>query len=603
MNGDGTMNEEAGPYKGMDRFACRKKILKDLEDAGLLEKVEDHQHAVGHCYRCDTVVEPRLSLQWFVKMKPLAGPAIEAVKGGKIEFIPARWTKVYLEWMENIRDWCISRQIWWGHRIPVFYCDACGKEWAAKGSPGKCPACQSGKIRQDEDVLDTWFSSWLWPFSTFGWPATNDDLKFYYPTNDLVTASEIIFFWVARMIMAGFEFMGDIPFRRVYIHGTVRDDKGRKMSKSLGNSVDPLAIIKEFSADALRFSLTMLTATGQDVYISSEKFEIGRNFGTKLWNAARFMQMHDSKEEDGKRKGAGRDDVFPDLNAGLLSSDDKYILVRLQDAIRECSDNLEKCRFNDAAHVLYEFVWHQYCDWYVEYAKDILYSGAPEHKEQILRIMHYVFSNALKLLHPVMPFLTEELWHAMEYNKEAEFIMQSAWPVPVENEVLKRLGMSRELVDYVDNKHELIRAGRTLRSDYTIAPSKKVDYFIKPVSAEVVAKLEAEAGSLKNLLRAENLVIDVSFEPDKAMPSGLSKLGTIYMPLEGLVDVEAEKKRLSEQRDKAVRDIERINAKLQNMDFVGRAPKEVVDQQKERQRELVETTEKLQRLISTLSGL
>ncbi|MEI6150195.1 MAG: valine--tRNA ligase, partial [bacterium] len=299
MHPDGLMNEGAGPYAGLDRFECRKRIIIDLTAAGLMEKIDDHQHAVGHCYRCDTVVEPRLSLQWFVRMKPLAGPAIEAVRDGRVRFTPDRWSKVYLDWMENIRDWCISRQIWWGHRIPVFYCDACDHQWAARGKPACCPKCQATAIRQDEDVLDTWFSSWLWPFSTFGWPETNADLKFYYPTHTLVTASEIIFFWVARMIMAGMEFMGEVPFREVYIHGTVRDEHGRKMSKSLGNSIDPLTIIEEYSADALRFSLMMITATGQDVFLSNDKFEIGRNFGTKIWNAARYLQMQDKGETGG----------------------------------------------------------------------------------------------------------------------------------------------------------------------------------------------------------------------------------------------------------------------------------------------------------------
>ena len=365
MNQDGTMNEGAGPYSSLDRFECRKRIVTDLTAAGLIEKIENHQHAVGHCYRCDTVVEPRLSLQWFVRMKPLAGPALKAVQDGRVRFVPDRWNKVYAEWMENIRDWCISRQIWWGHRIPVFYCDHCNHQWAGRGKQSQCPKCQSGNIRQDEDVLDTWFSSWLWPFSTFGWPHEGADLNFYYPGNTLVTASEIIFFWVARMIMSGIEFMGDVPFREVYIHGTVRDDKGRKMSKSLGNSIDPLTIIDEFSADALRYSLMMITATGQDVFLSNDKFEIGRNFGTKIWNAARYMQMQEGnavRVKNGKRLLSGY------FNPAILSADDKHILFKLSQTIESCHENLKRFRFNDAAHDLYEFIWHQYCDWYVEYS-------------------------------------------------------------------------------------------------------------------------------------------------------------------------------------------------------------------------------------------
>lgn len=598
MNGDGTMNSEAGPYKGLDRFECRGKIVDDLKAAGLMEKIEDHRHAVGHCYRCHTVVEPRLSLQWFVKMKPLAGPAIEAVKSGKIQFIPGRWTKVYLEWMENIRDWCISRQIWWGHRIPIFYCDSCGGEWAAKSTPKDCPKCGMNNVRQDEDVLDTWFSSWLWPFSTFGWPASNDDMSFYYPTHDLVTASEIIFFWVARMIMAGFEFMGDIPFRRVYIHGTVRDGKGLKMSKSLGNSIDPLTIIDEFSSDALRFSLMMITATGQDVYLSNDKFEIGRNFGTKLWNAARFMKMH-----VGCRLPGGEE--VPSFDAELLSADDKHILARLQDTISACTANLENCRFNDAAHVLYEFVRHQYCDWYVEYAKDILYGDDEARREQVLKAMHYVFSNALRLLHPMMPFVTEELWHEMGYSdngkKDFDSIMTARWPEPVDEKTLKAWGIEQRLIDYVDDKHELIRAGRALKSDYDIPPAKSVDYLIKPDSDSAAEMMQGDCDSFRALLKAGSLKIDSDLTPEKAMPSGISKLGTIYMPLNGLIDIDAETQRLSTQLAKMTGALETVNSKLENMNFMDKAPKDVVDKQRARKQELVDKSEKLKRLIETLS--
>jgi len=596
MNGDGTMNEEAGPYKDMDRFECRERIVKDLEAAGLMEKIEDHEYAVGHCYRCDTVVEPRLSPQWFVKMKPLAGPAIEAVKSGRIQFIPARWTKVYLEWMENIRDWCISRQIWWGHRIPIFYCASCGHQWAAKGRASTCPKCGKGTVRQDEDVLDTWFSSWLWPFSTLGWPKPNEDLAFYYPTHDLVTASEIIFFWVARMIMAGLEFMGDVPFRQVYIHGTVRDSMGRKMSKSLGNSIDPLTVIAEFSADALRFSLMMITATGQDVYVTNEKFEIGRNFGTKLWNAARFLQMHTDQRP---KKVTGT----PSFDPELLSPDDKYILVRLQEAVVVCTENLDRCRFNDVAHVLYEFVWHQYCDWYVEYSKNVLYGKDIARKRQVLSVMDYVFSTALRLLHPVMPFITEELWHAMGYGDDTESIMTGRWPEALDVDLLNGWGVGEECVDYVDEKHDLIRIGRMLRRDYGILPSRKIDYLIKPHSEKVGRLLMADRDSLMALLTAKSLRIDSALSPTEAMPSGVNKLGTICMPLQGLIDVATEKKRLSAQLDKVADDLQRTAGKLGNMDFVSKAPKDVVDRQKARKQELLEKSEKLKRLIDILSHI
>jgi valyl-tRNA synthetase len=591
MNGDGTMNEAAGPYAGLDRFECRKRILRDLEAAGLVEKIEDHQHAVGHCYRCDTVVEPRLSLQWFVRMKPLAEPALAAVREGRLRFVPDRWTKVYLDWMENIRDWCISRQIWWGHRIPVFYCDGCGKEWASKGRPATCPSCGGGRVRQDEDVLDTWFSSWMWPFSTFGWPKDNADLRFYYPTSDLVTASEIIFFWVARMITAGCEFMGGIPFRNVYIHGTVRDEKGRKMSKSLGNSIDPLTIIEAYSADALRFSLTLLTATGQDVYISSEKFEVGRNFGTKLWNAGRFIRMN------GEGFVPSRAPVF---DPALLGPDEQHLLGRLQEAVAECTRNLDAFRFNDAAHVLYEFVWHQFCDWYVESAKDALNGADPARREQVLRVLHYAFERSLRLLHPMMPFVTEELWHVMGYGHEAESLMLARWPAPEPPERLAGWGVQPEAVVYVDRKRELIRAGRTLRADYGIPPTQRIRYVVKPATPGDAERVRSDLASFRLLLRADEIVVDTGFRPGGAMPGAVTGLGTVYMPLAGLVDLDAERRRLRGQMDKAGTDLERVRTKLGNAQFVGKAPADVVEQQRAKQRELEETIAKHQRLLDGL---
>ncbi|MDP6490587.1 MAG: valine--tRNA ligase [Kiritimatiellia bacterium] len=606
MNGDGTMNEGAGPYAGMDRFACRRKILEDLEAQDLIEKIEDHPHAVGHCYRCDTVVEPRLSPQWFVKMAPLAEPALAAVKNGDVTFVPGRWTKVYMEWMENIRDWCISRQIWWGHRIPVFTCTACEHEWAAKGRPETCPECGSGDVTQDEDVLDTWFSSWLWPFSTLGWPDQNPDLAHFYPTHDLVTASEIIFFWVARMIMAGYEFMDGIPFDTVYIHGTVRDDAGKKMSKSLGNALDPLDIIKDFSADALRFSLTMLTATGQDVYISKEKFELGRNFGTKLWNASRFIRMQDGDIES---PAPQRDVVtVPDLDPALLTADDRHLLGKLDQAVKDCTDALERYRFNDAAHVIYEFLWHQYCDWYIECSKGTLNGDREAARAQVLRIMHYALGTALRLLHPIMPFLTEELWHAMGYSSSTDrqdpsgFIMKAAWPTPLGDEQLAAWGIDSQTLEYVENKHELIRLGRTLRADFGVVPNKAIDYIIKPHDAETAARLEADRDSVAALLKAETLTIDAGAEPEQAMPSSVGSVGTIYMPLAGLLDVEAELKRLSGQLEKVVKGIDQVTRKLSNDAFVTRAPEAVVEQQRQNQKDMMEKRDKIERLMETIRG-
>ncbi|MDA0576770.1 MAG: valine--tRNA ligase [Verrucomicrobia bacterium] len=601
MHPDGTMNEEAGPYAGLDRVACRKRIVADLQEQGLIEKVVHHQHAVGHCYRCHTVIEPRLSPQWFVRMQPLAGPAIAAVKSGEVAFVPARWNKVYLDWMENIRDWCISRQIWWGHRIPVFTCTPCGHVWAAKGQPDACPKCGKGELTQDEDVLDTWFSSWLWPFSTFGWPEQNADLKRYYPTHDLVTASEIIFFWVARMVMAGYAFMGQAPFRRVYIHGTVRDDRGLKMSKSLGNSIDPLTIIEQYSADALRFSLMMITATGQDVYVSDEKFEIGRNFGTKLWNAARFMRMHDA-EPPLATVTMWSGNTPPPWDPAALRPDDQHLLAALWTGIETCNTNLDECRFNDAALALYEFVWHQYCDWYVEYAKQALYGDDAQRKQTVLAVMHYAFANALRLIHPFMPFISEELWHAMGYGTDAELIMHSAWPVVPAAAACAAAGVDARQVAYVEDKHELIRAGRTLKADYNIPSGKSVNYRLKPADARVARAVRDDAASVQAMLKAESLAVDEGEPPTDTTPSALTKMGTLYMPLAGLVDVAAERGRLNAQLASTIQDLERITLKLSNELFVAKAPGDVVEKQRARRQELLENKEKLSRLLEALTA-
>jgi valyl-tRNA synthetase len=503
-----------------------------------------------------------------------------------VKFVPDRWTKVYLDWMENIRDWCISRQIWWGHRIPVFTCEECGREWAAKGIPAGCPGCRGGRIRQDEDVLDTWFSSWLWPFSTFGWPGENEDLKFYYPTNDLVTASEIIFFWVARMIMAGYEFMGDAPFRTVYIHGTVRADDGRKMSKSLGNSIDPLDVIDAFSADALRCSLMMITATGQDLFLSNDKFEIGRNFGTKIWNAARFLSMQDGKAPAVDSVGP------PAFDAALLSPDDIFILAKLQDCIRDCTANLEKFRLNDATLALHDFIWHEFCDWHVECAKPVLYGDDAERRQAELRVMHYVLSTSLRLLHPVMPFLTEELWHEMGYGGSSDFIMKQAWPVPVDAATLAGWGANESVIRYVSGKHDMVRAGRALKADFDIPAAKEADYVIAPASPETALMLERDLASVKALLRAGGLNVGAC-HADSRMPGAVSPLGTISISLSG-VDIRAEIARLAGQIEKSRQDLARIDAKLANESFTTRAPADVVARQHELRKEIAGTISKLQ---------
>ncbi len=597
MNGDGTMNADSG-YDGLDRFACRARIVEDLEKGGFLVRVEPYQNTVGHCYRCDTVIEPRLSKQWFVRMKPLAEPAIEAVRSGRVTFTPARYANTYFTWMENIRDWCISRQIWWGHRIPVYTC-TCGHEWAAPRKPESCPVCPAGAhaIRQDEDVLDTWFSSWLWPFSTLGWPdRDNADLKTFYPTADLVTAPDIIFFWVARMIMAGCKFMDREPFANVVIHGVVRDGEGRKMSKSLGNSIDPLDIIETFSADALRFSLMQITSPGMDVHVDMDKFAIGRNFGTKIWNAARFMRMHAEKIDgfDPRACATGA----PVLNPELLGDDDRHLLSTCSRTVNAVTDALEKYRFQDAALALYDFIWSHFCDWYLEYAKTDLYGTDDPRRRQILTIMYDVLGRALRLLHPFMPFLTEELWHQMGFATEEASIMEADWPAPYDARDAKAWGLEEDIREFVDRKREMISAGRALRAEAGIPPSKPIAYRIDAIHADAAARLERDAETLKAALRAESLDIHTG-QPLTGIPLATCALGMIGIPLEGAVDVEAEKQRLDETITRLKGFLKTVEAKLGNETFVSKAPPAIVEQQQKRRDELVA---EIERHLNTLAA-
>ncbi|HRZ87230.1 MAG TPA: valine--tRNA ligase [bacterium] len=600
MNDDGTMNENAGEeYEGMDRFEAREAIVLDLKERKLLAKIDPHKHAVGHCYRCHTVVEPRLSLQWFVKMKPLAEESLKAFHQKKFQFYPARWNKVFQDWMENIRDWCISRQIWWGHRIPVYYCDACLEKAGAKAGktdgiivsktkPEKCPACGSTALRQDEDVLDTWFSSWLWPFSTFGWPAKTPELSFYYPTSALVTAQEIIFFWVARMIMAGIEFMGDVPFRDIYIHGTVRDDTGTKMSKSLGNVIDPLEIIEKFGADALRFSIIMITSQGQDVFLSEDKFEIGRNFANKIWNASRFLLMNLEGVKDA------------DLGAyrNRLSIEDRYILGRLNAAVRDTTRALQEYRFNEACRVIYDFFWHYYCDRYIESAKLDLYGEDPAVKEKTRAVLMHVLTSVLKLLHPFMPYITEEIWQKLREGMGAAglTIMREPWPRADETLI------DEKVVAQVERKYELIRVGRNLRTECNIPPGVECDFVFKISDPAQAAFIESERVSVVRQLKAKRLDILAEFTPDRPMMSGVSDSGTVYLSLEGNIDIEAEKERLRKSMQKIGEGIEGINKKLTNRAFVERAPKEIIAREEERKKELEEKLAKIEKNLSLLGA-
>ena len=607
MNGDGTMNELAGEaYAGLDRFACRERIVADLEAGGFLDHVEDYDNQVGHCYRCHTVVESRLSPQWFVKMKPLAEAAMEAVRSGRIVFTPKRYENTYFNWMENIRDWCISRQIWWGHRIPVYTCE-CGHEWAAPEKPTACPKCGAGaeKIAQDPDVLDTWFSSWLWPFSTLGWPDRTADLARYYPTTDLCTAPDIIFFWVARMIMAGCKVMEDVPFRNVVLHGVVRDAQGRKMSKSLGNSLDPLEIIGKYSADALRFTLMQTTSPGIDVFISMDKFEIGRNFGTKIWNAARFLQMHASKVEGfsfaahAGMEPAGRRPAGS--AAPALSLDDRHILATADAALAAMDAALAGYRFQDAALAVYDFVWSQFCDWYLEEAKRDLYGDDPARRAQVVGILAEVFGRALRMIHPFMPFVTEEIWHQLGYAaSDAETISHAPWPAPFTAEEKAAWGLTEDVRAYVNDRHDLITAGRALRSSISaLKPSDKVAFVVSAKTPETAARLRAETDSLAGFLGASGVEV-LEGETLSGMPSADVALGTIALKLEGSVDAEAERKKTQDEIAKLEGFLRTVEAKLGNETFLSKAPAAIVEQQKARKEELLADLARKHALLASL---
>ena len=584
MNGDGTMNDKAGAkYAGMDRFECRKVLVDDLEAGGFLDHIEDYDNQVGHCYRCHEVVESRLSKQWFVKMKPLAEPAIEAVKSGTVRFVPERWSKIYFNWMNNIQDWCISRQLWWGHRIPAYYlppkheCNpetgVCGigperfvvaetPELALEKAKAIDPSVTAADLRQDEDVLDTWFSSWLWPFSTLGWPEKTADLDYYYPTTDLVTAQDIIFFWVARMMMAGIHFMGKPPFANIVIHGIVRDAQGRKMSKSLGNSLDPLELIDAYSADALRFSLALITSLECDTKVDKSKFEIGRNFATKIWNAARFIEMNRERGTGNGERGTSQ--------LSTLTSDEKHILLACDKACARVKEFLEKYRIQDGALAVYDFFWTQICDVYVEYAKDAA------DKATAFAILEDVFWKALRLLHPYMPFVTEEVAHQLGFLKENETILRAEYPTGYTAEQKAAWGLDEDVYEYVNAKRGMITDLRALRGEYKVAPSAFVKVTIDAKDAATAKRLENDMTMLKAALRAETVEI-VSDGADRAMPGKLGALGTIYLSLEGLVDKAAEAKRIAAELAKLAGFIKAGEAKLANKQFTEHAPAQIVE--------------------------
>ena len=571
MNPDATMNKLAGEeFVDMDRFECRQKIVLMMKELDLFIKSDAHTHNVGYSERGDVPIEPRLSEQWFVNMKELAKPAVEAVKTGDINFYPKRWDKVYYNWLDNIHDWCISRQIWWGHRIPAWYNENTGETYVGMDAP-----TEGGSWRQEEDVLDTWFSSWLWPFSIMGWPENSPEQEYFYPTDDLVTGPDIIFFWVARMIMAGLEFKKAIPFKNVYFTSIIRDETGRKLSKSLGNSPDPLKVIEKYGADALRFSIIYIAPVGMDIRYSNDKCELGRNFANKLWNACRFRQMHGSTTPDFKN--------LEEIDFSKLTSDEHWIIARLDETIKSTNEHLEKFSFHMATHDIYDFVWSEFCDWFIESSKVRIFADE-ESKHQVLTVLDYVLFNILKLLHPFMPFITEELAHQMGFVEESDAIMVSSYP----EAVVDTKNSDRKLIEKVEAKFELIRAGRNLRSSYNISPGKKLSYFVKTDNSEMMEFFNSETAVMKNMLNAEKLIVsqDNFPETDGPAPSIVTGSGTIFLSLKDAVDVEAEKNKLNKQKKEIEGWIKGSKAKLSNERFLSNAPENVVNSAKEYLEEL-----------------
>ena len=595
MNGDGTMNKNAGTeFDGMTREDARKKVIRILKNQGLLEKIEDHTHSVGHCYRCHTITEPYLSNQWFVRMKPLAKPALEAVKNGKITFHPARWSKVYLNWMENIRDWCISRQLWWGHRIPVYYCGSCNHVIVSKDTVTSCEKCSGNDITQDPDVLDTWFSSWLWPFSTFGWPEEKAELKAFYPTDTLSTAPEIIFFWVARMIMAGLEFMGDIPFSKVYLHGTVRDDLGKKMSKSLGNGVDPLEVVDSHGADALRFSMISITSQGQDVCISYTRkgdtkkkdyntFDIGRNFANKIWNAARLiLNLTDEKIEPA-------DNYNPELA-------DRWILSRFNRTIEQITESIESFRFNDTAHLIYDFIWHDFCDWYLEIIKPKVAQGGKE-KSFVLRNAAQILANSMQLLHPIMPFITEEIWQKLTDllgEKQTSSIMISRWPA------VDRSLIDKTAEDQMEVIKSLIGTIRNIRNEMNIPLGKEADVIVVPADDDAYQLFFDNRSYILDLASVKNMKLDRNATRPPKSAAGISEKNEIFVLLEGLIDFEHERLRLEKEINHRKKFITNIEKKLMNQGFLSKAPMDII---KLERRKLDDSRQELEKLAANLETL
>ena len=578
LDDHGVVNENGGKYQGMDRYEARKAIVADLDELGLLEKIEDHQHNVGTCYRCGTDVEPIISAQWFVKMGPLAEEALRVVRDGETKFVPERFTKTYTNWMENVHDWCISRQLWWGHQIPAWTCSECGHITVSETDPTECEHCHSKHITQEEDVLDTWFSSALWPFSTLGWPDENsEDFKYFYPTDVLVTGYDIIFFWVARMIFSGCAHTGKTPFHTVFIHGLVRDDKGRKMSKSLGNGIDPLEMAEKYGADALRFNLITGNSPGNDMRFYVEKCEAMRNFANKIWNASRFVMMNLTITEN----------KLPDT----LEPEDKWILCRLGEVINEVTENMEAYELGVASAKVYDFIWSDYCDWYIELTKARLQGEDEAAKVQAQQVLVYVLTETLKLLHPFMPFITEEIWQALPH--EGDFLMLQSWPKadPAWADVKAKESMEAVM--------DVIRAIRARRSEMNVPPSKKAALTIVTNEADIFASGEAH---LKRLAWCSSVTVQKEDLTDTAgMVCDITHMAKLYMPLAELVDLAKEKARLEKDLGKKKGELKGLEGKLSNPGFLNKAPEHVVAAEKDRAEKLKVLIAKIEEQLSAMN--
>ena len=582
MDSDAKINENGGVYQGMDRYEARKKIVADLEAQGLLLKIQDHAHNVGACYRCGTTVEPMTSAQWFVKMRPLAEEAIRVVEDGTIRFVPDRFSKIYMNWMENVHDWCISRQLWWGHRIPAFYCQDCGHVNVSREDPTVCEKCGSTHLVQDEDVLDTWFSSALWPFSTLGWPDQTPELNYFYPTSVMVTGYDIIFFWVARMIFSGMEHLEKEPFKTVFIHGIIRDAQGRKMSKSLGNGVDPLEIVEQYGADALRFTLATGNSPGNDTRFQIERIEANRNFANKIWNASRFVLMNLNEEIP----------VMPD--ADKLELPDRWILTRYNQLVAEVTDNIDRFELGVAAQKLYDFIWDLFCDWYIELVKPRLSDDAEPQSRQIAeRVLCYVLSNTLKLLHPFMPFITEEIWQTLPH--EGDSIMVSAWP-----KAEPKFDFAQD-ADVMELLMDAIRGIRNRRAEMNVPPSKKAHLIVASENAATRDAFNAGAGFVCKLAYASDLTVVETPPADvSGMVTVITNAATLYLPMNELIDLEKEAARLKKEQEKAEKERASLENKLKNEGFLAKAPEAVVAAEREK---LVKVQALLENLEESLAKL